>query len=80
MCNWKRFLTGSEQTGKQKPERGSGRNRNLKIGGNSGMDRVWIDEPGRMRQSGKAPFPGNKWPDLEHSPHICAFRFLTLQS
>ena len=49
MGNRKRLLTGSEQTGKQKLESGSGGNRNLKIGGNPGTGRIWIDRPRTTR-------------------------------
>ena len=80
MCTRKRFLTRSGQTGKQKPERGSGGNPNLKIGGNPGTGWVWIDGPKMTHRSGKAPVPKNKYPKLEHSPHTCAFCFFALQS
>ena len=51
MGNRKRLLTGSRQTGKQKPESGSDGNRNLKIGENGpGMDRrAWNDATGLGR-------------------------------
>ena len=80
MGNRKRSLIGSRKIGKLKPERGSDGNRNLKIGGYLRSGWVWIDGPRMTLCFGKAPFTENKCPDLEHSPHICASRFLALQS
>ena len=55
-------------------------NRNLKIGGNPKVGRVWIDEPGMAHRSVKAPVLENKGPDPELSLHTYALRFLALHS